>query len=97
LEVANPEVRCVVVANPANANAYILSHFSNGKVKKENITCLSRLDHNRAVSQIAKLTGVPVKEVSGIVVLGNHSITQYSCIDTIKVNDQPINRWVDKE
>lgn len=85
LEVASPEVRCVVVANPANTNAYILNHFSGGKVKKENITCLSRLDHNRAISQIAKQTGAPVKDISGIVVFGNHSLTQYPCIYTIKV------------
>lgn len=56
LSVAKPDVRCVVVANPANTNAYILSHFAP-TVKKENITCLSRLDHNRAIGQIISKTG----------------------------------------
>lgn len=51
LGVAKKDVKCVVVANPANTNAKILSHFSD--VKPSNITCLSRLDHNRAISQIA--------------------------------------------
>lgn len=51
LIVAKPDVKCVVVANPANTNAYILSHFAP-QVKKENITCLTRLDHNRALGQI---------------------------------------------
>jgi len=51
LSVAKPNVKCLVVANPANTNAKILAHYS--KTKPENITCLSRLDHNRAISQIA--------------------------------------------
>ena len=56
LAAAKPDVRCVVVANPANTNAHILSHFAP-TIKKENITCLSRLDHNRAIGQIIAKTG----------------------------------------
>ena len=56
LSFAKAEVKCLVVANPANTNAYILSHFAP-TVKKENITCLSRLDHNRAIGQIISKTG----------------------------------------
>jgi len=56
LSFAKPEVRCVVIANPANTNAYILSHFAK-QVKPQNITCLSRLDHNRALGQIVSKTG----------------------------------------
>lgn len=56
LKFANPDVKCVVVANPANTNTLILSHFAP-TVKKENITCLTRLDHNRAISQIIDKTG----------------------------------------
>lgn len=55
LSQANKNVKCVVVANPANTNAMILSHF-NPNIKPENITCLTRLDHNRAVSQICLKT-----------------------------------------
>lgn len=51
LSVAKKNVKCVVVANPANTNAYILSHF-NPDIPKHNITCLTRLDHNRAISQL---------------------------------------------
>ncbi len=54
LSSARPNVKCVVIANPANTNATILSHFS--KLRPENITCLTRLDHNRAISQIADKT-----------------------------------------
>lgn len=85
-----------MIANPANTNAYILHHFSGGKVKKENITCLSRLDHNRAISQIAKQTGAPVKDISGVVVFGNHSLTQYPSIQTIKIAGKPAIDTVDK-
>ena len=53
LESAKADVKCVIVANPANTNTYILSQFASNKIKKENITCLSRLDHNRAIGQIA--------------------------------------------
>jgi malate dehydrogenase len=56
LSVAKPNVRCLVVANPANTNAAILSHFAPAVIK-ENITCLSRLDHNRAIGQIISKTG----------------------------------------
>ncbi len=55
LSSANKTVKCVVVANPANTNAYILSYF-NPDIPKKNITCLTRLDHNRAVSQITQKT-----------------------------------------
>lgn len=56
LKYASPDVKCVVVANPANTNTLILSHYAP-TVKKENITCLTRLDHNRAISQIINKTG----------------------------------------
>jgi malate/lactate dehydrogenase len=55
LSSAKKTVKCVVVANPANTNAYILSYF-NPDIPKKNITCLTRLDHNRAVSQITQKT-----------------------------------------
>jgi len=53
---ASPDVKCVVVANPANTNTLILSHFAP-TVKKENITCLTRLDHNRAIGQLVGKSG----------------------------------------
>ncbi len=55
LSEAKPNVKCLVVANPANTNAYILSQYS--RVRPENITCLTRLDHNRAISQVADKVG----------------------------------------
>ena len=54
LSFAKPTVKCVIVANPANTNAKILHHYS--KLPFSSITCLTRLDHNRAISQIASET-----------------------------------------
>ena len=63
LSTANENVKCVVISNPANTNANILAKFAPEKIKKENITCLTRLDHNRAVSQIAEKIGVNNNDV----------------------------------
>ncbi len=62
LSVAKKDVKCVVVANPANTNAYILNFYSNG-IDPRNITCLSRLDHNRAIGQIVKKVGCKKEQV----------------------------------
>ncbi len=101
LSVAKPDVRCVVVANPANTNAHILSYF-NKKVNPRNITCLTRLDHNRAVSQIALKTSSKGKDIEGVMIFGNHSLTQYPAIKNIKVNNKNISDlvsqdWLEKE
>ena len=89
MSVAKPDVKCVVIANPANTNAYILSYY-NPKLKKENITCLSRLDHNSAMSQIALKTQSKIQDIEGIMVFGNHSPTQYPGIKNIKLKGKPI-------
>ena len=96
LSAANPNVRCVVVANPANTNAFILSHF-NDKIKPENITCLTRLDHNRAIGQLMIQTKAKKDDISGVMVFGNHSLTQYPDIKTIKINNKPVTDFVSKE
>lgn len=95
LSVAKPNVKCVIVANPANTNATILSHFSS--VKPENITCLSRLDHNRAVGQIADKTKTPGEDIEGIIIFGNHSLTQYPVLEHIKVKGTPIEKLADRK
>lgn len=96
LKFANPDVKCLVVANPANTNTVILSHFAP-TVKKENITCLTRLDHNRAIAQIAGKTGAKETEIEGVYIFGNHSLTQYPCINNITVKGKPISEFADKE
>ena len=58
-----PDVKIVVVANPANTNAYVLKHFAP-KIKKENISALTRLDHNRMLGMPGEKLAVPSTEVS---------------------------------
>jgi len=73
-EVAEKDVKCLVVANPANTNCLILQQNAKG-IPHENFSCLTRLDHNRAVSQLALRTGVSVDDVKKVIIWGNHSNT----------------------
>jgi malate dehydrogenase len=66
----------LVVGNPANTNAYIAMK-SAPSLPAGNFTAMMRLDHNRALSQLASKTGKPVGEIRGLVVWGNHSPTMY--------------------
>jgi malate dehydrogenase len=73
---AASDVRILVVGNPANTNAYIArSHAPD--IPADRFTAMTRLDHNRAVSQLAQKVGVPVSEVKRMTIWGNHSATQY--------------------
>lgn len=76
---ANPNVKVLVVGNPANTNAYIAmkSAMKHGRVKAKNFTAMLRLDHNRALSQLATKTGKPVASFKKVAVWGNHSPTMY--------------------
>lgn len=90
---AKSTVKCVVVANPANTNAYILKKYAP-KMDKKAITCLTRLDHNRMVGQVAEKCGVPNTEVDGVIVWGNHSSTQYPDVNHGTVGGKPIREVV---
>lgn len=73
---AADDVRVVVVGNPANTNALIaMSHAPD--IPPERFTALTRLDHNRALAQLAAKAGAPLAEVSRVSIWGNHSSTQY--------------------
>ena len=75
-ENANRDVRVLVVGNPANTNALITA----SKVRRldvSQITAMTRLDHNRAISQLASKTGKPASSVRRVSIWGNHSATQY--------------------
>ena len=74
--VAADDVRIGVTGNPANTNALIAS--SNAPdIPKERFSALTRLDHNRAISQLAKKTGADVTDIKKVTIWGNHSATQY--------------------
>ena len=76
-EVAKRDVKVLVVGNPANTNAYIAMK-SAPNLPKENFTAMLRLDHNRALSQLAAKTGKPVASIEKLAVWGNHSPTMYA-------------------
>lgn len=75
--VASRNVKVLVVGNPANTNAYIAMK-SAPDLPRENFTAMLRLDHNRALSQIAAKTGKPVASIEKLFVWGNHSPTMYA-------------------
>jgi malate dehydrogenase len=73
---AADDVRVLVVGNPANTNALIAASHAPD-VPKDRFTAMTRLDHNRALTQLAKKTGTPVAEIRRLTIWGNHSATQY--------------------
>jgi malate dehydrogenase len=75
--VAKRSVKVLVVGNPANTNAYIAMKSAPG-LPRESFTAMLRLDHNRALSQVAAKTGKPVAEIEKMAVWGNHSPTMYA-------------------
>jgi malate dehydrogenase len=75
-EVANRNAKVLVTGNPANTNALIAMRNAPD-LKPENFSSMSRLDHNRALSQLAEKCGVLSKDVKNVIVWGNHSATQY--------------------
>ena len=75
--VASRNVKVLVVGNPANTNAYIAMK-SAPDLPRENFTAMLRLDHNRALSQLAAKTGKPVASIKNLAVWGNHSPTMYA-------------------
>lgn len=88
-KVAKPDVKVVVVGNPANTNAMILSTYAPD-IPKENITALTRLDHNRTLAQIALKCNASLDQVDGVSIWGNHSSTQYPCVINATVEGKPV-------
>jgi malate dehydrogenase len=83
--VANRNVKVVVVGNPANTNALITA-MSAPDLNPRNITALMRLDHNRALAQVAAKTGIHSSNLKKMTVWGNHSVTQYPDLSTLEAN-----------
>jgi malate dehydrogenase len=83
-EVANRSVKVLVTGNPANTNALIAMRNAPD-LKPENFSAMSRLDHNRALSQLAEKCGVLNNDVKNVIVWGNHSASQYPDIHHAEV------------
>ena len=75
-ETASRDIKVLVVGNPANTNAYIAMK-SAPDIAKKNFTAMLRLDHNRALSQLAAKANVAVADIEKLIVWGNHSPTMY--------------------
>ncbi|MGK5531230.1 malate dehydrogenase [Streptomyces sp. URMC 129] len=73
---AADDVKVLVVGNPANTNA-LIAQAAAPDVPADRFTAMTRLDHNRALSQLSKKTGVPVSGITKLTIWGNHSATQY--------------------
>jgi len=97
---AKKDVKSVVVGNPANTNCLILMQNAPS-IDRRNFSALTRLDHNRAVSQVAVKAGVNPDDVHGVSIWGNHSKTQYPDVNNATINGQPArevindDNWVD--
>jgi malate dehydrogenase len=95
-EVAKRTAKILVVGNPANTNAYIAMKSAPG-LPRENFTAMLRLDHNRALSQLASRTGKPVDSIDKVIVWGNHSPTMYPDYRFATIGGQPAPKVVNDE
>src|SRR3954451_11659454 len=84
---AADDVKVLVVGTPANTNALIAMRNADG-VPAERFTAMTRLDHNRAVAQLATKTGADVSQITNMAIWGNHSPTMYPDLFNAKVNGQ---------
>jgi len=94
--VASRNVRVLVVGNPANTNAYIAMK-SAPDLPRKNFTAMLRLDHNRALSQIAAKTGKPVSKIEKLAVWGNHSPTMYADYRFATIDGQSVKQLINDE
>lgn len=95
-ENAKRDAKVIVVGNPANTNAGILSAFAPD-FPKANVTAMVRLDHNRALSQLAAKAGVPVSTVERMIIWGNHSPTMFADWRFATSNGQSLPKVVNDE
>ena len=93
-DVAARDVRVLVVGNPANTNA-LIAMKNAPSLKPQSFTAMTRLDHNRALSQLAEKTGCHVNDIQKMIIWGNHSATQYPDINHCLVKGQPARSLVD--
>jgi malate dehydrogenase len=81
---AAPDIKVLVVGNPANTNC-LIAKSNAPDIPSERFTAMTRLDHNRAIAQLARKTGAAVKDITNMTIWGNHSTTQYPDIFHAKV------------
>jgi malate dehydrogenase len=91
---AADDIRVLVVGNPANTNALIAASHAPD-VPTSRFTAMTRLDHNRALSQLATKAGVPLTDIQRLAIWGNHSATQYPDITHATIGGRPATEVVD--
>jgi malate dehydrogenase len=84
---AASDLRVLVVGNPANTNC-LIAQSNAPDIPRERFTAMMRLDHNRAIAQVARKAGAAISDVSNMTIWGNHSATQYPDVFHAKVNGQ---------
>jgi malate dehydrogenase len=84
---AASDLRVLVVGNPANTNC-LIAQSNAPDIPRERFTAMMRLDHNRAIAQVARKTGAAISDVSNMTIWGNHSATQYPDVFHAQVNGQ---------
>ena len=93
---ASKDVKVLVVGNPANTNSLIAKENAPD-LNPRNFTAMTRLDHNRAISQLAEKTGADSTEIESVVIWGNHSATQYPDLHAATVNGKPALDLIDQD
>ena len=93
---ASREIKVLVVGNPANTNA-LITQRNAPDIDPRQFTAMTRLDHNRAMSQIANKTGSTINDVTHMTIWGNHSATQYPDLHEAKVSGRSAIELVDQD
>ena len=94
-EVASENIKVLVVGNPANTNA-LITQRNAPRINPRNFTAMMRLDHNRALTQLAQQVGVSINDITKIAVWGNHSSTQYPDLHHAQVKNRSAIDMIDK-
>jgi len=98
---ASRDIKILVVGNPANTNA-LIAQQNAPDLNPANFTAMTRLDHNRAMAQLAANSGKHASDVSGLIIWGNHSATQYpdishATVDNVAAADAADSDWLNNE
>ena len=92
---ASKDIKVLVVGNPANTNA-LIAQRNAPDIDPRQFTAMTRLDHNRAMSQIAEKTGTTINDVTHMTIWGNHSATQYPDVHYTKINGKAAIEMIDQ-
>src|SRR5204862_3484114 len=83
---AASDLKVLVVGNPANTNC-LIAQTNAPDIPRERFTAMMRLDHNRAIAQVANKTDAPIREITNLTIWGNHSATQYPDVFHARVGE----------